>query len=117
MLAGIGAFPARAAEPEAVIETTNEPGMTGLIGRILEDPHKSYANVRGPDDCNSEALYLGTKDILRKYVADPVENHDGLRDYLLSGKEQCSCTRAIIGKNIDILLEDLELDISQLPCF
>ena len=76
----------------------------------------SDASVSGSDDCNSEALYHGTKEQLGKYVASPMDNQEALRDYILSGKEQCNCTLPIIGKNFNILLKDLGSDISQVPC-
>jgi hypothetical protein len=118
LLAGIGSFPVVAEEPEIVIEQAGQtPGMIGIISRILDDPQRDYASVWGPDDCNSETLFLATKEQLRGYVVNPVENQEALRAYILSGKEPCNCTRALIGKDFDILIEDLETDFSHLPCF
>jgi hypothetical protein len=61
-------------------------------------------------------VYLGTRKVLEEYVATPPEKEAELRDYLLSGKEQCNCTRAIVGKEINILVKELGLDMSELPC-
>jgi hypothetical protein len=116
LLTGIGSFPVLAEEPAAVVKEESNPVMNELIGRILKDPSRDYSSVSGPDDCNSEPLYHGTKEQLGKYVASPMENQEALRDYILSGKEQCNCTLAIIGKNFNILLKDLGSDISQVPC-
>jgi hypothetical protein len=117
LLTGIGSFHVLAAEPAAmVIEDSNPAVMRDLIGRILEDPSRDYSSVRGPDDCSNETLYQGTKELLGEYVADPVENQEALLDYILSSKEQCDCTLAIIGMNVNILLKDLGSDISQVPC-
>jgi hypothetical protein len=105
------------AEEAAVQEVVPvKPGVTALIGRILADPHRDYHSVHGPDDCNSEATYQGTREVLGKYVADPVANKPVLKDYIFSGEAGCNCTRAIIGKDIDILMKDLGTDISELPC-
>jgi hypothetical protein len=93
-----------------------KPGMTELLGRILADPHRDYERVHGPDDCNSEEIYHGTKEVLGKYVASPAENRSVLTDYIFSGDAACNCTRAIVGKDIDILMKDLGKDMSELPC-
>ena len=115
-LAGISSFPVLAVEPTFVAEETSNPVTNGLIRRILEDPRRDYSSASGPDDCNNEALYIRTKELLGKYVANPMENREVLSDYILSSKEQCNCTGAIIGKDFDILLKDLGSDISQVPC-
>jgi len=112
-LAGIGSFPVLAEAPEGVILETGKPVVTELIRRILEDPHRGYPSVDSSFDCNSETLYLGTRDLLGKYVDNPVEYQAALRDYILSGKEQCHCTQAIIGKDFDILLDDLGSETSR----
>ena len=117
LLVGIGSFPLQAEEPEIVIEEAGQtPGLIGIISRTLNDPHKDYSSVWGPDDCNSEALFLATKEQLAGYVANPKGNKEALRAYILSAKEPCNCTRAIVGKDFDILIEDLETDFSHLPC-
>jgi hypothetical protein len=105
------------AEEAAVVEVIpGKPGVTGIIGRILEDPHRDYQSAQGPDDCSSEEIYHDTREVLGKYVANPVGNKAVLRDYIFSGEAACNCTRAIIGKDIDILMKDLGADMSGLPC-
>jgi len=94
----------------------SKPGVPELLGRILADPHRDYQSVQGPDDCDSEEMYHGTKAVLGKYVASPVENRSALKDYIFSGKAACNCTRAIVGKDIDILMKDLGMSMSELPC-
>lgn len=115
-LTGLASFPAQTEEAAVEEVIASKPGITQLLGRILEDPHRDYQRVKGPDDCNSEELYLGTKEILGEYVANPTEKQSALRDYILSGQAPCNCTRAIVGKEIDILTKDVGLDMSELPC-
>jgi hypothetical protein len=105
------------AEAAPVVEVIpSKPGVPELIGRILEDPHRDYQRVHGPDDCNSEESYNDTIEVLGKYVARPEQNKSVLKDYIFSGEAACNCTRAVVGKNIDILMKDLGMDISELPC-
>lgn len=105
------------AEEAAIVEVIpGKPGITALLGRILEDPHRDYQSAQGPDDCNSEAVYNDTREVLGKYVANPAENRPALKDYIFSGKAACNCTRAIVGKDIDILMKELGMDMSELPC-
>jgi hypothetical protein len=103
---------------EAAIEQVipSKPGMTELLGRILADPHRDYQSVHGPDDCNSEEIYYSTREVLEEYVENPAGNSSALKDYIFSGEAACNCTRAIIGKYIDILMNDLGADISEWPC-
>jgi hypothetical protein len=93
-----------------------KPGMTELLGRILEDPQRDYQRVYGPDDCNSETIYQDTRGVLGDYVANPAGKKSALKDYIFSGEAACNCTRAIVGKNIDILMKDLGANISEWPC-
>jgi hypothetical protein len=93
-----------------------KPGVTAIIGRILDDPHRDYQSVHGPDDCSSEEVYNDTREVLGKYVASPADSKSLLKDYIFSGKAACNCTRAIIGKDIDILMKDLGMEMSELPC-
>ena len=105
------------AEEAAVVEVIpGKPGVTGLIGRILEDPHRDYQRVHGPDDCNSEGTYHDTIEALGEYVDNPEESKSALKDYIFSGEAACNCTRAIVGKDIDFLMKELGSDISELPC-
>ena len=103
---------------EAAIEKVIpvKPGVTGVIERILADPHRNFHSVHGPDDCNSEGVYQDTREALGKYVAGPEENKAALKDYIFSGEAACNCTRAIVGKDIDILVKDLGMEMSGLPC-
>jgi hypothetical protein len=104
-----------AAEPTEVVET-GAPVLTGVISRVLADPNRDYASARGPDDCSSESLYNSAKGMLGKYVDSPVENSGKLKEYIMSGEEQCNCTAAIVGQDFDILLAQLGTDISSVPC-
>jgi len=115
-LAGFTSFPALTEEADVEEIIVNKPGITHIISRILADPHRNYQRVQGPDDCNSEELYLGTRKVLEEYSANPAENKSTLRDYILSGQAACNCTRAIIGKDIDFLVKDVDMDMSELPC-
>lgn len=117
LLAILGSSPVLAQElgevPEGVILETGKPVFIDLIRRIMEDPHRGYSNVDGSYDCKSETMYIGTKEVLRKYVESPEEYQAVLRDYVISSKEQCHCTQAIIGKDFDILLHDLGPETSR----
>ena len=115
-LTGVASFTALAEEAAVEPVIASKPGVSELIGRILADPHRGYQRVRGPDDCNSEEVYLGTRKVLEDYVATPAEKQAEVRDYILSGQAPCNCTRAIVGKNIDLLMKELGMDISELPC-
>lgn len=117
LVTGLTAFPVLAEEAVNLEMIPSKPGVTELVGRILQDPHRDYSRVHGPDDCNSETLYTDTKELLGNYVADPTGQTASLRDYIISGKEQCNCTRAIVGKYFDTLVEEAALTMSELPCF
>lgn len=116
MLTGIASFPAQSEETIMGKVIPSEPGVNEVIGRILDDPQRDYASAQGPDDCNSEELYLGTKTALGNYVANPAGQQAAMQDYILSGREPCNCTRAIVGKYIDDLVKELGMDMSHLPC-
>jgi len=109
------AFPATA-EEQGVVMQSDYPTVPNLIGRIVSDPNHTYEDVRGPDDCSSESLYLTTKDMLAGYAINPVENSAALKEYILSDKAQCNCTTAIVGKDLDDLLKNVGSDISRIPC-
>jgi hypothetical protein len=115
-LTSLASLPALAEESavEEVIAVT--PGVTQLLGRILDDPHRDYDRVRGPDDCRSEDLYHSTENILREYVATPAEKKAEVRDFILSGEAACNCTRAILGKEINSLVNDIGMKMDELPC-
>jgi hypothetical protein len=114
-MAGVMAMPATAEEQGMVIQP-GYPVVPNLIGRIVSDPDRTYEDVRGPDDCSSESLYLTTKDMLAGYSINPTENSAALKAYILSGEAQCNCTAAIVGKDLDALLENVGSDISKTPC-
>lgn len=103
-LTGTGSPPVLSAEPDPGVEQPPEPAVTDLIRRILDDPDRDYSTVDSAYDCNTEALYLATRDVLGKYVSSPNEQQAYLSEYILSGKEQCHCTQAIVGKHFDTLL-------------
>lgn len=117
-----GPDPLPAAEPAEVpagpteVITTGAPVIPELIGRIIADPKRDYISASGPDDCSSESLYTDTKDILGNFAADPEANAGVLRDYIVSGEEQCNCASAIVGKDFALLLTHLGMDISSVPC-
>lgn len=116
LLAATGSLPALAEEAAAEEQIAVKPGVNALIERILADPHIDYRSVTGPDDCDTEMLYQGTRDVLGEYIAAPEEKRSMLLDYLLSGKAPCNCTRAIVGKDFNILVKDVGLKMSELPC-
>jgi hypothetical protein len=115
-LTGLASLPAQAEEAAVESVIASKPGVTQLLGRILDDPHRGYQRVQGPDDCNSEEMYLTTRKVLQEYVATPAEKQAELRDYILSGKAACNCTRAIVGKEINTLLKEVGMEMSELPC-
>jgi hypothetical protein len=117
LLTGIASLPVLAAEDaiEQVIVPV-KPGVNALIRRILNDPGTTYDSVQGPDDCSSEALYQGTREVLGDYIAAPGEQQAQLRDFILSGRDPCNCAKALVGTNLDILVGDLGLTMSELPC-
>jgi len=115
-LTGFASLPALAEEAGVEQVIAVEPGVTQLLGRILDDPHRDFERFRGPDDCRSEDLYRSTEKILREYVASPAEKKAEVRDYILSGEAACNCTRAILGKEINSLLYDVGMKMDELPC-
>lgn len=115
-LTGLASLIALAEETDVVQVIAVEPGVTQLLGRILDDPHRNYDRVRGPDDCRSEDVYRSTENILKEYVASPADKKTDVRDYLLSGEAACNCTRAILGKEINSLLNDIGMKMDELPC-
>jgi len=90
--------------------------LSGLLKNILGDTDRQFDRYQGPDDCSTEELYLSTRQVLGNYADAPEQNQEALRNYILAGKQQCNCTRAIIGKNFDILVDAAGSDLSQVPC-
>jgi hypothetical protein len=107
VLAFAGLTPVVAAESDEQVLESGQPVIVDLVRSILGDPARSFSSLHGPSDCTTQAMYLGSRDVLEKYVANPADQEASLRNYLLSGKDQCQCAEAIIGKDFDILLHDL----------
>lgn len=107
VLAGAGLSPALAQESGMATPAAERPVIADLIQRILGDPTVNFDSVADPSDCKNETLYLGTRDVLGKYAANPAQNRTVLQGYLISGRAQCDCAEAIIGKEFDIVLHDL----------
>lgn len=105
MLSGLS--PVGAAEYVEPVLDSGQPVIVELVRMILGDPDRNFSTLQSPSDCGTETMYLGTRDVLEKYVANPAEQGDALSSYILSGKDQCHCAEAIIGKDFDILLHDL----------
>jgi len=102
-----GLSPVVAAEYVEPVLDSGQPVIVELVRMILGDPARNFSTLQSPSDCGTETMYLGTRDVLEKYVANPAEQGDALSSYILSGKDQCHCAEAIIGKDFDILLHDL----------
>jgi len=115
-LTGFVSFPALSEEAAVDEVIASKPGIIPLLGRILDDPHRDYDRVRGPDDCRSEDVYQATEKTLKEYVATPAEKQAELRDYILSGEAACNCTRAIVGKEINNLVNEVGMNMDDLPC-
>jgi hypothetical protein len=116
LLSMLWAAPVLADEPTVVEETEAAGSLSQLLKDILGDPNRNFNRYYGPDDCSTEQLYIGSKDLLGKYAQAPAEHRGALRAYIESGKEQCNCARAIVGKNFDILVDAVGSDMSRVPC-
>jgi len=90
--------------------------LSALLKNILGDTNRNFDRYQGPDDCSTEHVYLDTRELLGNYANAPEQNQEALRNYILASKQQCNCTRAIIGKNFDILVDAVGSDLSQVPC-
>jgi hypothetical protein len=111
-----GAAAVLADEPTVVQETETADTMAVLLKDILGDPKRNFDRYYGPDDCATEPLYVKSADRLGSYADAPEEQQQALRSYIESGREQCNCTRAIVGKDFDILVRSVGSDMSQIPC-
>jgi hypothetical protein len=111
-----GSVPALADEPTVVPETRTADTLVPLLKDILADPYRNFARYYGPDDCSSERVYIDTAQLLGKYADAPAKHQDALRAYIESDEGQCNCTRAIIGKDFDTLVDAVGSDITQVPC-
>jgi len=116
LLSVSGSAPLLADEPTVLVQPEAENSLSGLLKNILGDTDRHYDRYQGPDDCSSEQLYVDTREVMGKFADAPEQNQDALRNYILANKQQCNCTRAIIGKNFDILVDAVGSDLSQVPC-
>jgi hypothetical protein len=116
LLSGIGSTPVQADEPTVVEQTEAGDTLSTLLKNILGDTQMNFSSYQGPDDCGNERLYLDTRELLGMYADAPSKHKEAVRNYLLAGKSQCNCTRAIIGKNFDTLVDAVGSDLSQVPC-
>jgi hypothetical protein len=116
LLSVAGSAPLLADEPTVLVEQEAGNSLSALLKNILGDTDRHYDRYQGPDDCNTEQLYVNTREVLGNYADAPEQYQEALRNYMLASKQQCNCTRAIIGKNFDILVDAVGSDFSQVPC-
>jgi hypothetical protein len=116
LLSCFGSAPLLADEPTVVVQPEAGDSLSSLLENILGDTNRHFDRYQGPDDCSTEQLYLNTRELLGNYAGAPEQNQEALRNYILANKQQCNCTRAIIGKNFDILVDAVGSDLSQVPC-
>jgi hypothetical protein len=116
LLSGPGSAPLLADEPTVVVQPEAGNSLSALLKNILGDTNRHFDRYQGPDDCSTEQLYVNTRDLMGNYADAPEQNQEALRNYILASKQQCNCTRAIIGKNFDILVDAVGSDLSQVPC-
>ena len=116
LLSCFGSTPLLADEPTVLVQPEAADSLLALLLNILGDTNRHYDRYQGPDDCSTEQLYLNTRELLGNYANAPEQNQEALRTYILANKQQCNCTRAIIGKNFDILVDAVGSDLSQVPC-
>ena len=116
LLSSLGSAAVLADEPTVVVQPEAGNSLSVLLKNILADTDRTYSRYQGPDDCSTASLYVETRELLGKYADAPEQYQQTVRDYILAGKSQCNCTRAIIGKNFDILVDAVGSDLSQVPC-
>ena len=116
LLSCFGSAPLQADEPTVVVQPEAGDSLSTLLENILGDTNRHFDRYQGPDDCSTEQLYADTRALLGNYAGAPEQNQEALRHYILANKQQCNCTRAIIGKNFDILVDAVGSDLSQVPC-
>jgi hypothetical protein len=116
LLSLLGAFPVLADEPTVVEQKETADTLSALLKDILGDTNRNFARYYGPDDCSTDQFYLSSAELLGKYAQAPAEHQAALRHYIESGKEQCNCVRAIVGKYFDILVDAVGTEMSQVPC-
>ena len=116
LMFGFETAPLLADEPTVLVQPEAENSLSALLKNILGDTDRHFDRYQGPDDCSTEKLYVNTREVLGNYADAPEQYQEALRDYILASKQQCNCTRAIIGKNFDILVDAAGSDLSQIPC-
>jgi hypothetical protein len=116
LLSVAGSAPLLADEPTVLVEPEAGNSLSALLKNILGDTDRHFDRYQGPDDCSTEQLYVNTRELLGNYADAPEQYQEPLRNYMLASKQQCNCTRAIIGKNFDILVDAVGSDLSQVPC-
>ncbi|MGB7933297.1 MAG: hypothetical protein WCH04_13915 [Gammaproteobacteria bacterium] len=116
LLSGFGSTSLRADEPTVVVQPEAGDSLSALLKNILGDTNRHFDRYQGPDDCSTEQLYADTRALLGNYADAPGQYQEAVRKYMLASKPQCNCTRAIIGKNFDILVDAVGTDLSQVPC-
>jgi hypothetical protein len=116
LLSAFGSAPLLADEPTVLVQPEAGNSLSALLKNILGDTDRHFERYRGPDDCSSEQLYVNTREVLGNFADAPEKNDAAVRNYILASKPQCNCTRAIIGKNFDILVDAVGSDLSQVPC-
>jgi len=116
LMFGFETAPLLADEPTVLVQPEAENSLSALLKNILGDTDRHFDRYQGPDDCSTEKLYVNTREVLGNYADAPEQYQEALRDYILASKQQCNCTRAIIGKNFDILVDAVGSDLSQVPC-
>jgi len=116
LLSVSGSAPLLADEATVLVQPEAGDSLSGLLKNILGDTDRHFDRYQGPDDCSTEELYLSTRQVLGNYADAPEQYQEALRNYILASKQQCNCTRAIIGKNFDILVDAAGSDLSQIPC-
>ena len=116
LLSVAGSAPLLADEPTVLVEQEAGNSLSALLKNILGDTDRHFDRYQGPDDCSTEQLYVNTREVMGNYADAPEQYQEALRNYMLASKPQCNCTRAIIGKNFDILVDAVGSDLSQVPC-
>ena len=112
----LGSATLLADEPTVLVQPQAGNNLSVLLKNILGDTSRTFSRYQGADDCSTESLYVNTRELLGNYADAPEQYQEAVRNHILAGKSQCNCTRAIIGKNFDILVDAVGSDLSQVPC-
>jgi hypothetical protein len=116
LILGIVASLSGAARGETLQELSLK-SIAGIVGNIVNNPEIDSSRYVGEDDCRSETVFFSTVGLMQEFANDPFDSKDAMKQYIFADPQQCNCTRAIIGKDFDILLESLGTSISQAPCY